>query len=73
VNKFNISRINTTVGILRISGLWDANNIELFTINFMELMGTDGWMLLDHSSDKIMALITELTPMLQSHLLLSER
>ncbi|WP_232769144.1 hypothetical protein [Colwellia sp. Bg11-28] len=38
-------------------------------ITSIELMGTDGWVLLNHASDNVISLITELTPTLTTHLL----
>jgi len=71
VKKFTISRINTSLGIFRIAGYWcneseDACKIDISSI---EMMGTDGWVLLNHASDNVMSLITKLTTTLTAHLL----
>jgi hypothetical protein len=66
MKKFNISRINTPLGIFRITGLWDTTQIAAMKINLIEQMGTDGWVLLDNA--KIVHLISELMPILQAHL-----
>jgi hypothetical protein len=68
MKKFNISRINTPLGIFRITGLWDTTQIAAMKINLIEQMGTDGWVLLDNSNAKIVHLISELMPILQAHL-----
>ena len=72
VELFNISRLNTDFGIFRISGQWcsqspTANNITLKSI---EIMGTDGWVLLNKTSESNSQLVTNLLPVLLSHLLL---
>jgi len=72
VQLFNISRINTELGIFRVSGDWcfkipDVENINLKSI---EVMGTDGWVLLNITSEKNSQLINNLLPLLLSHLLL---
>lgn len=69
---FNISRINTDFGIFRVSGEWSietptVNNVNLNTI---EIMGTDGWVLLNQTSESNSQLIGNLLPVLLSHLLL---
>jgi hypothetical protein len=71
VNKFTISRINTSLGILRISGCWchknqDACKLEVSSI---EMMGTDGWVSLNYASDSVMNIIAELTSTITTHLL----
>jgi len=68
VKIFNISRINTPLGIFRLRGSWCNDNLNL-DIDTIELMGTDGWVLLNHSRVKVIQLIDELTPMLVVHLL----
>ena len=73
MKKFSISRINTDFGIFRVSGLWDAECSEALCIKSIELMSTDGWVLLNQSSDKIVSLITDIDPLLQAHLLLKVR
>ena len=69
---FNISRINTDLGIFRVSGDWCFKNpeIENITIKSIEVMGTDGWVLLNETSEKNSQLINNLLPLLLSHLLL---
>jgi hypothetical protein len=71
VKKFTISRINTSLGIFRVSGCWCNENQDTGKIDItsIELMGTDGWVLLNHASDNVISLITELTPTLTTHLL----
>jgi len=70
VNNFNISRINTSLGIFRVSGLWYYESLESFKIDIdsIEIMGTDGWVMLNQSSDDVINLIKELTPILLAHL-----
>jgi hypothetical protein len=70
VNSFNVSRINTSLGIFRVSGFWCNENLEALKMNIdsIEIMGTDGWALLNQSNDNIIKLIKELTPILLAHL-----
>jgi len=70
VNNFNISRINTDLGIFRISGFCCDERLETskIIIESIEVMGTDGWALLNLSHDDIINLINELTPKIIVHL-----
>lgn len=70
MDNFNISRINTDLGIFRISGLWCNGNLEPSKIDIesCEVMGTDGWALLDLSHDDVINLIRELTAAILAHL-----
>jgi len=71
MNNFTISRINTSLGIFRVSGCWCNENQDAckLDVSSMEMMGTDGWVLLNHASDNVMNVIAELTPTLTTHLL----
>lgn len=71
MNNFTISRINTSLGIFRIAGFWcnENENACKIDITSIEIMGTDGWVLLNHASDDVISLIAELTPTLSVHLL----
>jgi len=71
LKKFNISRINTDFGILRISGVWHTKSTANLSIDTIEIMGTDGWVLLDQLNDGVAKLITDVSPTLQAHLLLA--
>ncbi len=70
MHNFNISRLNTDLGIFRISGLSNNEKIdsEKIDISTIEVMGTDGWVLLNQSSDKVIKLTKELMPIIQAHL-----
>ncbi len=69
---FNISRINSDFGVFRVSGDWCLTKPEVETINIksIEVMGTDGWVLLNKTCDSNSQLINNLLPLLLSHLLL---
>ncbi|TMO80304.1 hypothetical protein CWC16_08400 [Pseudoalteromonas sp. S3776] len=69
---FNISRINTDFGIFRVSGDWcfKSPKVESITLKSIEVLGTDGWVLLDKTSERNSQLIENLLPLLLSHLLL---
>ncbi len=70
MNNFNISRLNTNLGVFRVSGLWCHENVPALLINIdsIEVMGTDGWVLLNQSSDHGLNLVKELTPIFITHL-----
>jgi hypothetical protein len=70
MNNFNISRINTGLGVFRLSGLWCNGNTEAIKIEIgsIEIMGTDGWVPLNKSSDNVINIIKELKPTLLDHL-----
>ena len=69
---FNISRINTDFGIFRVSGDWCFKKPEVESINIksIEVMGTDGWVLLNQTNESNSQLINKLLPLFLSHLLL---
>ena len=71
---FNISRLNTDFGIFRISGQWCAENPKLSNISVqsIEIMATDGWVLLNNARDANSQIISQLLPLLLSHLLLKK-
>ncbi len=68
LDKFNITRIDTTMGVFRLSGLWDSLKAEVFSVTSIEIMGTDGWVKLDKTNDTVIILVAELVPILQLHL-----
>ncbi|AEE23755.1 hypothetical protein Glaag_2818 [Glaciecola sp. 4H-3-7+YE-5] len=72
VQLFNISRINTDFGIFRVSGDWcfKKPEVESISLKSIEVMGTDGWVLLNKTSESNSQLINNLLPLLLSHLLL---
>lgn len=71
---FSISRINTELGIFRVSGDWcfNASYVENINLELIEVMGTDGWVLLNQTSESNAQLISELLPLIVSHLLLKK-
>lgn len=68
---FNISRLNTDFGSFRISGYWCSEKPKIENINIkpIEVMGTDGWVLLNKTSVSNSQLIDSLLPLFLSHLL----
>lgn len=68
---FNVSRIHTDFGIFKVSGEWSVkkNIAENIKIHSIEVMGTDGWVLLEPSHNRSAELISKLQPLLLSHLL----
>ncbi|MGV2872524.1 hypothetical protein [Colwellia sp. E150_009] len=69
---FNISCINTDFGISRVSGDWCFKKPEVESINIksVEVMGTNGWVLLNQTNESNSQLINNLLPLFLSHLLL---
>jgi len=69
---FNISCINTDFGIFRVSGDWCFKKTEVESINIksVEVMGTNGWVLLNQTNESNSQLINNLLPLFFSHLLL---
>ena len=69
---FNISRLKTDFGIFRVAGDWcsEKPGVENINIESIEVMGTDGWVMLDKSSKSNARLINSLLPLFLSHLLL---
>ncbi len=52
IMNFQISRLNTKIGIFRLSGKLDqVNNTDKLNYKKVEFMGTDGWVELDLSSE----------------------
>ncbi|MHA2936763.1 hypothetical protein ACXJY6_00550 [Vibrio sp. RC27] len=67
---FSVSRMNTDFGVFRISGSWCSNtqNIDSIVMTSIEIMGTDGWVLLVTASEQNVQLIHRLQPLLLRHL-----
>ncbi|AZQ84729.1 hypothetical protein EKO29_12410 [Colwellia sp. Arc7-635] len=70
MKNFTISRIDTDLGIFRVSGLWCNKKIAPLPldITLIEVMSTDGWHLLNRSTDEVIILLENLTPILLVHL-----
>ncbi|UJF22911.1 hypothetical protein [Shewanella sp. OMA3-2] len=70
MHHFNISRINTDFGIFRLSGIWQGESIDTSSVDvtMIEIMGTDGWVLLHQLNDMTIKLINDLTPTIHAHL-----
>lgn len=69
---FNISRLNTYFGIFRVSGDWCSEKLEVENMNIksIKVMGTDGWVMLNKTSESNSQLINSLLLLFLSHLLL---
>ncbi|WP_206006128.1 MULTISPECIES: hypothetical protein [Pseudoalteromonas] len=72
IQFFNIGRLNTDFGISRVSGDWcsEKPEVENIKIKSIEVMGTDGWVSLNKTSESNSQLINSLLSLLLSHLLL---
>ncbi|MDO6619533.1 hypothetical protein AB4140_15740 [Shewanella sp. 10N.286.51.B2] len=44
---FSISRLHSSVGIIKATGQWDADTISGTKFTQLEQMSTDGWVALD--------------------------
>ena len=73
MKSFTVSRLNTAQGTFKIVGLFEPKNKLTLTIKItsIEMMGTDGWVLLDQTNITVINLINRLhSPIsnyLQSH------
>lgn len=67
---FTISRIDTEWGIFRAAGAWQQGNAVTaqIIIDAIDIMGTDGWIALNLSSESVMNLIADLTAPILAHL-----
>ncbi|MGY3572596.1 hypothetical protein [Vibrio paucivorans] len=67
--KFNISRINTPIGIFRLSGdISESEQPPTLTYNDAEFMGTDGWVLINTASEHGSSILTQIEPYVLEHL-----
>ena len=65
---FIITRLHTGRGIFRAEGDWNPSRQELVHLASLQMMGSDGWVALDLSDARVVALARELTPELLRHL-----
>lgn len=65
---FNITRLHTKQGIFRLKGTQGYNQPEKITIKEIEILGTDGWVILDLNNKKVLNLITSLHNEIIQHL-----
>lgn len=74
IQFFNIGRLNTDFGIFRVSGDWcsEKPKVENIKIKSIEVMGTDGWVSLNKTSESNSQLINSLLSLLLSYLLLKK-
>ncbi|MGF1685080.1 hypothetical protein L4C36_00010 [Photobacterium japonica] len=67
--EFSISRINTSVGIFKLSGDWSANvSAPAVTFSCAEFMGTDGWVAMKIESDAGALLLKQIEADVVRHL-----
>ena len=65
---FNITRLHTKLGIFRLKGIQGSVQLERITITEIEILGSDGWVILDLNNNKIINLITGLHNEIMLHL-----
>ena len=70
MKPFTVTRLNTTQGTFKIAGLFEPKNKLTFTIKItsIEMMGTDGWVLLDQTNITIINLINHLHSPISNYL-----
>jgi len=64
--KFSISRLHTSQGVFRLEGMLSA--LGEVSITKIEILGTDGWLLLTLSDRKVMSLCDKLHSEIVLHL-----
>lgn len=74
IQFFNIGRLNTDFGVFRVSRDWRSEKpkVENIKIKSIEVMGTDGWVSLNKTSESNSQLINSLLSLLLSYLLLKK-
>ncbi len=67
MRQFTINRLTTNFGIFKLSGTWCDTTSFRCQIDSLEMMGTDGWFLLQNNN-KTKILIDKLQLVLQQYL-----
>jgi len=69
---FSISRLNTHLGIIKVTGVWEPTPLGIvqaeLQILTLDIMGTDGWVALDITRPKTLTLIDKLNSEILQHL-----
>lgn len=70
MKPFAISRLNTKQGTFRITGLFELKTPQNIAIEItsIDIMGTDGWVLLDQKNMTVINLMTSLHSLITNHL-----
>ena len=70
MKPFTISRLNCAQGIFKIVGLFEPTKEKNFTVEItsIEMMGTDGWVLLDQKNSPVINLMNDLHSVIIHHL-----
>ncbi len=71
MEEFNISRLNTRLGIVKLTGttsLDEQTNQQHITVHQLEIMGCDGWVELDVSHDQSKKMLKRLHSEIIAHL-----
>ncbi|MBQ4810877.1 hypothetical protein J8M20_05995 [Pseudoalteromonas luteoviolacea] len=69
MKPFHITRLKTSIGILRLTG--ELGNSQLrggIIYHKVEVMGTDGWLELDLSSNSVKNALTQIEHVVLAHL-----
>lgn len=66
MQKFSISRLNTSIGIIKLEG--EIRQGQIIAINQFSIMGTDGWLELDVAHQHTQELIQGLQDEVALHL-----
>jgi len=70
MKPFVISRLNSAQGIFRISGTFEPDVFQGLNIKItsIEMMGTDGWVLLNQKNSPVIDLMNDLHSIITHHL-----
>ncbi|MCL1146961.1 hypothetical protein AB4298_04325 [Shewanella sp. 10N.261.52.F9] len=71
MNDFSISRLNTSLGIVKLKGTSSLNeqtNQHRITVSQLEIMGSDGWVELDIYHPNSQKMIKQLEAEVTAHL-----
>lgn len=70
MRPFTISRLNSAQGIFKISGTFEPSNFhkQSIKITSIEMMGTDGWILLNQKESPVIKLMNDLHSTMTHHL-----
>jgi hypothetical protein len=68
MSSFNITRLHTEQGIFRLKGMQDDDQPLKITVLEIEMLGTDGWIMLDINNSKVLNFIDCLHDDIAQHL-----
>ncbi|KZN35214.1 hypothetical protein N480_19410 [Pseudoalteromonas luteoviolacea S2607] len=69
MKQFHITRLQTRIGTLRLTGALGCSPSVPIIYHKVEIMGTDGWLELDLSSNSVKHALTQIEHTVLEHLL----